>query len=141
MKLNKLEPFFFPVFTLVSIGLGFWFVSQRIIDGRSFSETMIFNSTTKVIRLGGTLRRFKDICGRYPTTEMGLSALIKKPKTLNCPNYPAGGIYYRDKIGTDSWGTPLKYESNNDNFILLSFGPDEIENTDDDIDFHKIRKD
>ncbi len=45
---------------------------------------------------------------RYPTTEQGLTALVRKPSTEPVPeNWKTGG--YLDKIPTDPWGRPYQY--------------------------------
>ncbi len=44
----------------------------------------------------------------YPTTEQGLSALVRKPSTEPVPeNWKTGG--YLDKIPTDPWGRHYQY--------------------------------
>ena len=45
---------------------------------------------------------------RYPTTEQGLQALVKKPGTAPVPeNWKGNG--YLEKLPKDPWGTPYKY--------------------------------
>ncbi len=45
---------------------------------------------------------------RYPTTEQGLQALIKRPTTAPIPpNWKTGG--YLDRLPRDPWGNPYQY--------------------------------
>lgn len=45
---------------------------------------------------------------RYPTTEQGLQALVKKPTTAPIPeNWKGNG--YLEKLPKDPWGEPYKY--------------------------------
>lgn len=45
---------------------------------------------------------------RYPTTEQGLQALVKKPATAPVPeNWKDNG--YLEKLPKDPWGTPYQY--------------------------------
>jgi general secretion pathway protein G len=45
---------------------------------------------------------------RYPTTEQGLQALVKKPAAAPVPeNWKGNG--YLEKLPKDPWGTPYKY--------------------------------
>lgn len=76
-------------------------------------------------------------CGRFPTTEQGLSALWEKPILHPVPENWSGP--YIDSMPTkDSWGTDFKYISaesspmppevpKNLPFILMSYGADKKE--------------
>ena len=45
---------------------------------------------------------------RYPTTEQGLMALVKKPTVAPIPtNWKSEG--YLDRVRKDPWGTPYQY--------------------------------
>ena len=45
---------------------------------------------------------------RYPTTEQGLAALVKKPTIAPIPNnWKSEG--YLDRVPKDPWGTPYQY--------------------------------
>ena len=73
---------------------------------------------------------------RYPTTEQGLKALIKKPTASPVPkNWKKGG--YVQELPEDPWGNKYQYANpgvhNPDSYDLYSFGPDQEEGSDDDI--------
>jgi len=74
--------------------------------------------------------------GRYPTTEQGLEALVKKP---TIPPIPTNwqGPYLQKKIPKDPWGHPYIYKCpgthNPKSYDLYSYGPDGKEGGGDDI--------
>ena len=73
--------------------------------------------------------------GRYPTTEQGLKALIRKPDSSPVPKNWNGPYLKKKSIPTDPWGKEYVYISpgskNVDSFDLSSHGIDGIESEDD----------
>lgn len=69
------------------------------------------------------LELFKLDVGRFPTTEEGLEALVKRPATVT-----AGwsGPYLKGTVPTDPWGKPYKYTSPapNGGAEIVSLGAD-----------------
>jgi hypothetical protein len=67
---------------------------------------------------------FKKLCGRYPTTEEGISALKSDPKIPDCPKYLGfKSVYeqlvYQKGVETkDGWGQQFKYTSSGSTFRL-----------------------
>jgi general secretion pathway protein G len=62
---------------------------------------------------------------RYPTTEQGLMALVKKPNIDPIPNnWKSGG--YLDRVPKDPWGTPYQYlqPGMHGEIDVFSFGAD-----------------
>lgn len=56
------------------------------------------------------LRQYRLDNFRYPTTEQGLDALVKKPTIEPVPdNYRPGG--YLNRLPTDPWGHPYHYRN------------------------------
>jgi len=77
--------------------------------------------------------------GHYPTTEQGLSSLIRKPASRST-NW--NGPYLKKKsLPKDPWGKEYVYQSpgvhNKDEFDLSSHGPDGIESKDDIVNWFK----
>jgi len=79
------------------------------------------------------LQRFERDCGRYPTTEEGLVALVRKP-----PNLPDWDGNYVTLIRPDPWLHPYVYRCQDGMITLLSLGADGKENTADDIPVPRI---
>jgi len=73
--------------------------------------------------------------GRYPTTEQGLAALIKKPTVPPEPRNWTTSYLKKKRIPSDPWGQDYMYmspgEHNKEDYDLFSYGPDGIESDDD----------
>ena len=61
----------------------------------------------QIADLDKSLELFKLDVGRYPTTEEGLDALVKRPGSVNGWNGP----YIRGELPKDPWGNPYRYAS------------------------------
>ncbi len=74
--------------------------------------------------------------GRYPTTEQGLKALVKKPTTPPIPRRWKGP-YLQKEIPHDPWDNTYIYKCpgthNTRSYDLYSYGPDGKEGGGDDI--------
>ena len=80
-------------------------------------------ATIQVESLTTALELFRLDAGRYPTTEEGLVALVRKPAN----GLTWHGPYLRSKIvPTDPWGAAFHYRSPGQNgaFDVFSFGAD-----------------
>jgi general secretion pathway protein G len=64
--------------------------------------------------------------GRYPTTEQGLDALVRKPDQGPVPrSWNADG--YLQRVPSDPWGHPYLYVADGNRFTLRSLGADGVE--------------
>lgn len=78
--------------------------------------------------LGSVLDQFKIDCGRYPTGDEGLEALVEKPAGLSCRNYDPAGYLKKGKIPRDGFNNEFIYESENgQKYTLISWGQDNQE--------------
>ena len=77
-------------------------------------------ASVQIADLDKSLELFKLDVGRYPTTEEGLEALVKKPGSANGWNGP----YLKGGVPTDPWGHPYRYANAGGNLELLSLGAD-----------------
>lgn len=73
------------------------------------------------------LEWFRSNCGRYPTTEEGLKALVIDPGIEGWQGF------YIEALPPDLWGRPFQYEATNDTVRLYSMGLDGKPDTADDI--------
>ena len=94
------------------------------------------NATRAQVKgLDNDIERFRLDCGRYPSEQEGMAALVTKPDDEELAD-KWHGPYLKDPA-KDAWGTPLGYRSpgqyNETSYDLWSFGPDKQEGTDDDI--------
>ncbi len=91
---------------------------------------------TQVGLVATALDNFDLLTGNYPATDQGLDALIDPP--ANLPNAdPLDWPMLKKRVGLDPWDNPYQYESPGKNnpasYDIWSFGPDEVNGTDDDI--------
>jgi general secretion pathway protein G len=74
--------------------------------------------------------------GAYPTTEQGFQALLAEPSTPPLPKKWKGPYLKKKKGLKDPWGNPYVYRSpglRNQDYDLLSLGPDGVEGSPDDV--------
>lgn len=78
-------------------------VGPRVLNqlGGAKSKT----AGVQIADLEKSLELFKLDVGRYPTTEEGLDALVKKPGSVN----GWAGPYLKGGVPTDPWGHPYRY--------------------------------
>jgi general secretion pathway protein G len=99
-------------------------------------QAKITAAAVDIAQIEGTLDTFEVDCGRYPTTEEGLRALVDQPTGLGGWQGP----YLRSRGSTpkDPWGNPYVYRSpgqhNTNGCDLYSMGPDGQDGGSDDID-------
>jgi len=83
--------------------------------------------------LAVALKLYEIDNGRYPTTEQGLAALLKKPTAPPIPNNWKGP--YIESEPVDPWGKPYVYRHPGTHppkdYDLYSLGPDGVESQDD----------
>ena len=104
------------------------------IAGRG-EEAKIKTAITQISMFKTALDTFEIDCGRYPTSEEGLQALVTQPSTIQGWNSRG----YLDALPKDPWGNPYIYHCpgthNTKGFDLYSTGlsgqdgaPDNIDN-------------
>ena len=139
MKLNKLKHSIQRGFTLIEImvvlfiiGLMAAVVAPQILGEGEAASLRV--AAVDIQQLETALERYKLRTNVLPTTEQGLEALVTAPSLDPIPrNYPDGGFIRR--LPADPWGN--EYVLLNPGEIgaidIYSFGPDQIEGTEDDI--------
>lgn len=76
--------------------------------------------------LEGALKMYKLDQGHYPTTDLGLEALINPPASNN-KSFKDGGYLESTKVPLDPWGNPFVYISPgnyNKDYDMMSLGAD-----------------
>jgi general secretion pathway protein G len=97
--------------------------SERARKSRAVADIDAFKTT---------LTAFEIDCGRFPTTEEGLNALVQAPSGVQ--GFKQGG--YLPEVPKDPWGNPYQYRQpgqHNPDFDVFSMGPDGHEGGTDDI--------
>ena len=103
------------------IGLLAGFVAPRYFNQVGKSEINV--AKAQIDALEKALDQYRLDTGHYPTTELGLGALVQKPPTE--PKW--SGPYLRKDVPLDPWGKPYVYKMPGEkgaDFDLLSYGKD-----------------
>ena len=77
-------------------------------------------AAVQIADLDKSLELFKLDVGRYPATEEGLDALVKKPGSVNGWNGP----YLKGGVPADPWNHPYRYANNGGSIEIISLGAD-----------------
>lgn len=102
------------------IGMVGSFVAVKVI--RSYDQAKVDSTKIQIKQLSTILEDFRRICSFYPTTEMGLDALVHKPEGRECKNYDPEGFVKR--VPKDSWDHDFIYISDGNKFTIKSLGAD-----------------
>jgi len=102
------------------LGLLAGFAAPRYFSQVGKSEVSV--ARAQIDALEKALDQYRLDTGHYPSTELGLAALIQRP-----PSEPKwGGPYLRKDVPADPWGKPYFYRTPGERreFELISFGKD-----------------
>jgi len=77
-------------------------------------------AAVQIADLDKSLELFKLDVGRYPTSEEGLEALVKRPGSLNGWNGP----YLKGGVPSDPWNHSYRYTNSGAAIEILSLGAD-----------------
>lgn len=108
---------------VVIIGLLAGFVAPRYFDQVGKSNTKV--TKAQINALEKALDQYRLDLGHYPTTELGLAALMVKPSTESETKWQ--GPYLKKTLPNDPWGRPYLYRSPGESgrdYDLFSLGAD-----------------
>ena len=117
---------------IVIIGLMATLVIPNIMGSKAKADQQ--KAKADISMLESSLEMYHLDNNRYPTTEQGLQALVKKPDEDPVPaQYRDGG--YIKRLPQDPWGNDyqLLNPGQHGNIDVYSLGPDGKEETEDDI--------
>jgi len=105
---------------IVIIGLLAGYVAPRYFGQIGKSE--VNTARAQIDALEKALDQYRLDTGRYPTSEMGLTALVERPQ--NEPKW--SGPYLKKAVPLDPWGNPYLYQSPGERgeFDIVSYGKD-----------------
>ena len=106
---------------LVIIGLIMGLVGPRVLN--YLTDARIKAARLQIEALSNSLDLYYLDTGRYPASNEGLSALVKRPGNVNTWNGP----YIKgDTVPLDPWGNPYVYRSPGDRapYEIISLGSD-----------------
>lgn len=98
------------------------FITGKVFD--QLHEGRVSSATIQMQNLKSVLRDYKRKCGRFPTTEQGLEALVDSSASPDCKRYPPNGFINDDKVPVDPWDNEFYYESDGKSINIISFGND-----------------
>jgi len=101
---------------------------------RRTEQAKLTAAATEISNIELALDTFEVDCGRYPTTEEGLKALVEQPSNADGWH----DSYIKRGVPRDPWGNAYVYrcpgQHNPSGYDLYSFGPDGQDGGGDDID-------
>ena len=104
---------------------------NQVYTPSTHQEAAIARTQRQLNAMRVALERFRRDCGRYPTTEEGVKALVLRPNVTNWGG--KSGRHYVNIIIPDPWKNNFRYRCTNDTVTLFSMGPDFEINSGDDI--------
>jgi len=104
------------VISIIALIAGF--VTTNIM--KRFDEAKVNATRIQINQMGLMLDDFRRVCGRYPTTDEGLDALVQAPASINCKNFDPDGFVKGGKVPQDSWNEPFEYTSDGHKYTIRS---------------------
>lgn len=120
---------------LTLLGIAGTFVAGKIFE--QLEEGQIQATKIQMEAIEANLKEFRRKCGFYPPETDGLNALISKPSGKECKNYPPEGFLEDGVIPLDPWETEYLYKLSGSKPEVISAGPDQQFETEDDISSNK----
>jgi general secretion pathway protein G len=91
----------------------------------NLSKAQITKAKSDIQAIEGGLTMYKLDNFKYPSTDLGLTALVQRPNDPTVRNWRDGG--YLKRVSNDPWGNPYQYVfpgTRGQEFDLYSFGAD-----------------
>ena len=91
----------------------------------NLSKAQITKAKSDIQAIEGGLTMYKLDNYKYPSTDLGLNALVQRPNDPTVRNWRDGG--YLKRVSNDPWGNPYQYVfpgTRGQEFDLYSFGAD-----------------
>ena len=110
---------------VIIIGLLAGLVGTTVISRLETARVDAAKTDLRTIEMA--LRMYRADNFGYPTTEMGLLALVEEPFGSDAPNWNADGYLDDDKVPVDPWGIEYQYLSpgpDGSDYELYSLGAD-----------------
>ncbi|MBF0236927.1 MAG: type II secretion system major pseudopilin GspG [SAR324 cluster bacterium] len=120
---------------IIILGLLAGLVGVSLFD--SAAQARVDTTKTQIKGLETALDLYRLHNSRYPSTDQGLDALLKKPE-VGVPPRNWNGPYLRSKnMPKDGWAADFKYVSDGKDYEIISLGADGAEGgTDNDADIN-----
>ena len=120
---------------VVILGILAAIVAPKVIDRITDAQIEKVKSDIRTIESALGLYRIDNF--GYPSTELGIRALVERPPEADAPNWRTGG--YLKKYPTDPWGVDYQYSYNGTEYDIYSLGSDkQLGGEGDNADIHWI---
>ncbi|MHC4071317.1 MAG: type II secretion system major pseudopilin GspG [Planctomycetota bacterium] len=119
---------------LIIIGLLATLVATKVTSQIEKGRMIITKSNLKILH--EAVNTFKMDTGRYPSEDMGLLDLVEQPPDLPEGIWQPGGYLETTDLPIDAWNNDFLfqlYPESGKQFVIISFGPDGEEGTEDDL--------
>jgi len=119
---------------LIIIGLLATLVVKKVSSQVAKARVITTKANLKI--LSSAVNQFKMDTDRYPSEDMGLLDLIDQPTDLPEGVWEPGGYLDTTDLPLDAWHNDFLfqlYPESGKQFVIISFGPDGEEGTEDDL--------
>ncbi len=119
---------------LIIIGLLATVVVKKVSS--QVDKARITTTKTNLKMLHSAVNQFRMDTGQYPSEDMGLIDLVQQPMDLPDGTWQTGGYLETTELPPDGWGNEFifqLYPESGKQFVIISFGPDGEEGTEDDL--------
>ena len=110
---------------IVIIGLLVSIIAPRFMDAPGKAKQVKARATIEILE--SALKMYKLDNGAYPTTELGLTALVQQP-SVGAANWKKGGYIEKGQIPKDPWGNEFIFLSPglHGDFDIMTYGLDGV---------------
>ena len=119
---------------LIIIGLLATVAVKKVADQIVRARVTTTKASLKILH--DAVNEFNMVTGQYPSEDLGLLDLVEQPIDLPEGTWPPGGFLETTEVPKDAWGNDFYYQlypESGKNFVIISFGPDGEEGTEDDM--------
>ena len=118
---------------LIIIGLLATVAVKKVADQISKARITTTKANLKVLH--DAVNQFRMDTDQYPSEDTGLLDLVEQPMEIEV-DWPIGGYLETTDLPKDGWGNDFYYQlypESGQPFVIISFGPDREEGTEDDL--------
>jgi len=119
---------------LIIIGLLATVAVKKVADQIVRARVTTTKASLKILH--DAVNEFNMVTGQYPSEDLGLLDLVEQPMDIPEGTWPMGGFLETTEVPKDAWGSDFYYQlypESGKNFVIISFGPDGEEGTEDDM--------
>lgn len=119
---------------LIIIGLLATVAVKKVADRIAIARITTTKASLKILH--DAVNEFRMDTGQYPSEDTGLLDLVEQPMDIDEGRWPLGGYLESTDLPKDGWDNDFYfqlYPESGKPFVIISFGPDGEEGTEDDL--------